>query len=169
MQITKANIQDLDIIHQLTKSCAQELISKGIFQWNEHYPSKEVLKLDIELQQLYKMSFQNEIIGIIVLSDIQDEEYKKVKWLSPTSKNVYVHRLAIHPNFQKRGFTKMLMDYAEAFAQKNNYVSVRLDTFSKNTRNQLFYEKRGYKRLENIFFPKQSEFPFYCYEKCLNV
>ena len=56
------------------------------------------------------------------------------------------------------------MDYAEDFAKKNNFISIRLDTFSKNKNNMRFYERRGYKRLEEVFFPEQSEFPFYCYE-----
>ncbi|NJX17164.1 GNAT family N-acetyltransferase, partial [Tamlana crocina] len=65
------------------------------------------------------------------------------------------------------GNGRKLMDFAEAFAKEHGYVSVRLDTFSKNERNQRFYEARGYKRLGNIYFPKQSEHPFYCYEKVL--
>jgi ribosomal protein S18 acetylase RimI-like enzyme len=59
------------------------------------------------------------------------------------------------------------MDFAEQHAIENNYTSIRLDTFSKNKRNQLFYELRGYKKLEDIYFPKQSEFPFNCYELVL--
>jgi ribosomal protein S18 acetylase RimI-like enzyme len=59
------------------------------------------------------------------------------------------------------------MSFAEEFAQKNNYASVRLDTFSVNKRNQRFYELRGYKKLGDIYFPKQSEFPFHCYELIL--
>jgi len=51
--------------------------------------------------------------------------------------------------------------------QKNNYVSIRLDTFSKNPRNIKFYEIRGYIKLGNIFLPDQSEDPFYCYEKII--
>ncbi|HET8854785.1 MAG TPA: GNAT family N-acetyltransferase, partial [Salinimicrobium sp.] len=46
--------------------------------------------------------------------------------------------------------------------------SVRLDTFSQNQRNQKFYVKRGYSRLGDIYFPKQSEFPFHCYEKIIS-
>ena len=52
---------------------------------------------------------------------------------------------------------------------ENNFVSIRLDTFSQNKRNQQFYEQRNYVKLENIYFPNQSEFPFHCYEKVLNV
>jgi len=34
----------------------------------------------------------------------------------------------------------------------------------KTSGNQKFYELRGYKKLGSIYFPKQSEHPFYCYE-----
>jgi ribosomal protein S18 acetylase RimI-like enzyme len=57
-----------------------------------------------------------------------------------------------------------MMDYAEDYSKKNNYTSARLDTFSQNKRNQKIYESRGYQKLGNIYFPKQSEHPFYCYE-----
>ena len=52
-------------------------------------------------------------------------------------------------------------------AKEKKFASVRLDTFSVNKRNLKFYESRGYQRLEGIYFPKQSEFPFYCYELIL--
>lgn len=60
-----------------------------------------------------------------------------------------------------------MMTFAESFAQKNNFESIRLDTFSQNTRNMKFYESRGYKKLDSIYFPKQSEHPFFCYELLL--
>jgi len=60
------------------------------------------------------------------------------------------------------------MDFAEALGRKNHVVSIRLDTFSANKRNQRFYEARGYQRLEDIYFPKQSDLCFYYYELILN-
>ena len=96
-----------------------------------------------------------------------DDEYIPVSWLTPNENNLYVHRLAVHPEFQGKGFAQKLMDYAENYAKTNSFASIRLDTFSKNERNQKFYEVRGYQRLENIMFPKQSKYPFYCYELVL--
>lgn len=165
--ISKATQTDLELIHQLTKSCAQYLIEQGIFQWNEYYPSKEVLLKDIELNQIWKLEVENEIAGIIVLTEIVDSEYKNVKWLTENSSNLYIHRLAVHPKFQGKGLAQQLMNFAEDFARNKNYKSVRLDTFSQNKRNQHFYKQRGYQKLENIYFPKQSEHPFYCYELVL--
>ena len=94
-----------------------------------------------------------------------DQEYIPINWITNNNDNsLYLHRLAIHPKKQGRGYAQKMMDFAEKFAINNNYTSIRLDTFSKNYRNQKFYEIRGYKRLGTIYFPKQSKFPFYCYE-----
>ena len=59
------------------------------------------------------------------------------------------------------------MDFAEQFGWENGFKSIRLDTFSQNDRNQKFYELRGYQKLGDIYFPKQSEHPFHCYELIL--
>jgi len=169
MCIEKTTYSDLEACYSITKSCAKYLIDNGIFQWNEMYPSKEILQKDIELQQLWKLTENNTIIGIVVLTKIEDVEYKSVKWLTENRSNLYVHRLAVHPTYQGKGYAQKLMSFGENYAVNNNYNSIRLDTFSKNIRNQKFYKKRGYVKLESIFFPNQSKHPFYCYEKVLNV
>ncbi len=169
MQIKKAFIKDLEQVYSITKNCANHLIKNGIIQWSSNYPSIKILKNDIVLNQLWKLEEAGKIIGIIVLTEEEDLAYASVKWLTKKGKNLYVHRLAVHPTFQAMGYGQKLMDFAEAYAKKNKYVSIRLDTFSENERNQKFYEHRGYKKLSKVYFPNQSKAPFYCYEKQLNV
>jgi ribosomal protein S18 acetylase RimI-like enzyme len=149
----------------ITFACAENMISKSIFQWNDKYPSKAAFEGDLLRKELYVLTSKEEIIGSIVLTPKMDKEYLPIKWLTPNKNNLYIHRLAIHPDFQGKRFAQKLMDFAEDFAIKKNYSSIRLDTFSKNARNQKFYELRAYKKLGSIYFPKQSEFPFYCYER----
>lgn len=165
--IRKATASDLTAIKELTEACAKGMREKGIFQWNELYPSLERLQEDITKEELFVLEENNVIEGIVVLTPCMDKEYIPVEWLTQSSNNLYVHRLATNPQEWGSGNGRKLMDFAEAFAKEQGYVSVRLDTFSKNERNQRFYETRGYKRLGNIYFPKQSEHPFYCYEKVL--
>ena len=140
------------------------MIEQNIFQWNEQYPTLEAFENDSKRNELYVLTFSEEIIGSLVISTLKDEEYNDVSWLTEDANNYYIHRLAIHPEHQRKGYAKKLMDFAEATAKENNATSVRLDTFSQNHRNQKFYEARGYQKLESIYFPKQSEHPFYCYE-----
>ncbi|WP_405209055.1 GNAT family N-acetyltransferase [Aquimarina sp. LLG6339-5] len=165
--IRKAIPSDLDPIHKLTQSCAKAMMAKEIYQWNEHYPTRSRFEKDIELQELYLLEEENLIKGIIVITELMDDEYIPIEWITENKNNIYIHRLAVHPDYWGKGYAQELMSWAEAYAKNNNYISVRLDTFSENKRNQKFYETRGYKKLGNIFFPKQSEHPFYCYELVL--
>jgi ribosomal protein S18 acetylase RimI-like enzyme len=148
----------------ITKACAKDMIMKEILQWNKDYPSRNAFENDIKRNELYVLISDDTIIGCMVLTPLMDSEYIPINWLTKNDNNLYIHRLAIHPNNQRKGFAQILMDFAEQFAIDNNYISIRLDTFSKNVRNQKFYEIRSFKRLGEIYFPKQSEFPFYCYE-----
>lgn len=162
--IQRAKLSQIEEILDITRSCAKKMIVDGIFQWNDTYPNSKVFKQDLERKELYVSISEKKIVGCVVISTQMDEEYKSVKWLTQTSEHYYIHRLAVHPDYQGKGIARSLMDYAENLGVQNNKASIRLDTFSQNHRNQKFYEARGYSRLENIYFPEQSEFPFYCYE-----
>lgn len=165
--IRKAIATDIDKLMEITKACAIYMINNNIFQWNEFYPNKNAFLNDFERDELYVLELDDTLIGCITISTFMDEEYDTISWLTENKNNIYIHRLAVHPNQQGKGYAQKLMTFSEEFAKKNNFLSVRLDTFSQNQRNQKFYEYRGYKRLGNIFFHKQSEHPFYCYELVL--
>ncbi|MGB0769668.1 MAG: GNAT family N-acetyltransferase [Flavobacteriaceae bacterium] len=161
--IRKATVLDLNSIMQITKACANHMINQQIYQWNDHYPNRNAFENDVQRGELYVYMQNNICIGCIVITTIKDVEYIPIEWLTK-NKNIYIHRLAVHPKYQGKGIAQQMMTFAENFAKINGYFSVRLDTFSQNKRNQKFYETRGYKRLGNIYFPKQSKHPFYCYE-----
>jgi len=167
MSIRQAIITDLDIVKKIAEACAIDMANYSIFQWNEKYPSRDVFKNDIETGALYVIEINKKIVGCIMLSDVKDDSYKDVKWLTKDFKNLYVHRLAVNPDYQKKGHGRRLMDFAESFAVENNFTSIRLDTFSLNHRNNKFYKSRGYTQLGDVFFPIQSDLPFHCYEKVL--
>ena len=162
--IRKATENDIGRIIEITRACAKHMISNGVFQWNEHYPNRAAFINDVDRQELYVLEIENEVIGCIVISTFMDEEYVPVKWLTPNKNNIYIHRLAVYPQCQGQGYAQALMHFAENFARVHKYNSIRLDTFSKNSRNQKFYELRGYQKLDDIYFPKQSNYPFHCYE-----
>lgn len=165
--IRKGTYTDIDKILEVTKLCAMHLINQNIYQWNEHYPNKEAFIEDVNRNELYVVEMHSNIVGCITISTLMDPFYEPLKWLTPHQDNLYIHRLAINPSEQGNGYAQQLMAFAETYGRDHNYNSVRLDTFSQNFRNLKFYEQRGYKRLESVYFPKQSEFPFYCYELIL--
>ncbi|MCK0158798.1 GNAT family N-acetyltransferase [Cellulophaga sp. F20128] len=165
--IRPAKILEINDIHSITKACAAFMIKKGVFQWNELYPSKEAFVYDIVRNELYVLEIAGSVVGTIVISTHMDSEYEAVEWLTQSENNAYIHRLSVHPEHQGKGYAQKLMTFAENYAKEKGFVSIRLDTFSQNKRNQRFYELRGYKKLGDIFFPKQSDHPFHCYELVL--
>ncbi|RPG28621.1 MAG: GNAT family N-acetyltransferase [Muricauda sp. TMED12] len=165
--IRRAKISEIPDILTITRACAKKMEENGIFQWNEHYPSKEAFIKDIEREELFVIEENITVQGTIVISTLMDDEYKPITWLTQNGNSTYIHRLSVHPNVQGKGFAQQMMDFAEAYSRENGFVSVRLDTFSQNKRNQRFYEQRGYQKLGDIFFPKQSDHPFHCYELVL--
>ena len=165
--IRLANTSDIESVLDITEACALHMIDNGIFQWNKYYPDKPSFIRDVENKELFIYCKNEKVLACISICNEMDSVYELVHWKTINKNNLYIHRLAVHPNFQKMGFGRSMMDFAENYAATNGYVSVRLDTFSENKRNLKFYEARGYHRLDEIYFPKQSEFPFYCYELVL--
>jgi len=165
--IRKAVSQDIPRIKKITEACAQHMIAQGVFQWNENYPDLAVLTKDVKEGTVYVVEAQEKIIGCVMFSMVMDNFYKDIAWLTPNAKQLYVHRLAVHPEEQGKGIARSLMDFGEQLARENECLSVRLDTFSKNPRNNRFYQARKYQRVGEVFFAQKSPHPFYCYEKVL--
>ncbi|MAK01839.1 MAG: GNAT family N-acetyltransferase [Rickettsiales bacterium] len=162
--IRLAQKNDLNRILQITSLCAREMRSRNIFQWNEHYPNIESFREDINNDELYVFCVKNKVLGCISICTFMDEVYKQVSWKTIGNNSIYIHRLAVDPKFQKKGIGNKLMDFAEKKSKLAGIQSVRLDTFSQNKVNQKFYESRGYIKLDDVYFPMQSEHPFHCYE-----
>ncbi len=165
--IRAAKQEDLPYILNITQACARDMISKNIFQWNEQYPNLAAFQKDLDRGELYVLEGQKNILGAVVVSDFMDTVYEPIQWKTPTGKNIYIHRLCVHPEHQGKGLAQNLMDFAEAKAQQEGYLSVRLDTYSLNKRNVNFYTKRGYAQLGDVYFPVKSKAPFHCFELVL--
>ena len=166
--IRKALVQDIPRIKKITEACAQHMIDQGIYQWNKNYPSLEVLTKDVKANNVYVYLVEQKIVGTVMFSMEMDDFYREIDWLTQDAKQLYVHRLAVHPAYQGQGIARGLMDFGEALAKEKECLSVRLDTFSKNPRNNRFYQARQYQQVGQVFFSQKSEHPFYCYEKLLN-
>ena len=166
MSIERADISDLEKIFAIYQRCKSKLDAEGIRQWYEQYPNPTVLQEDIHSGELFKYVFDNKIVAAVVLTEKQEKEYETVKWQEVRKKVLVVKRLAVDPNFQGRGIAGELMVFAENFAVKNGYASIRLDAYSGNKVVLDFYKNRGYQEAGEVFFPGRN-LPFKCFEKKL--
>lgn len=152
----------------LTTACAQHLCRQGIEQWNENYPSLAVLTRDLEAGNAYVYLQEGQLVGTVMFSQEKDPLYDPIQWSTHDNGAYYVHRLAVHPDYQGQGIAKALMDFVENEIKRLGGSAIRLDTFSQNPRNIKFYKARGYTQLGDIYFEHKSPYPFHCFEKVMH-
>ena len=163
-QIRLAKEEDHDAIAQLFRRCSLAMRSEGIMQWSEDYPKPTELSNDISNNSLWIYLLNQSVAGTITINGIEHPEYKKVNWIH--SNFQVVHRLAVHPEYQKQGIARELMQFAEEHCANSGYASIRLDAFTKNPVNINFYSKLNYDQVGMIYFKYHTE-PFACFEKLL--
>lgn len=166
MEIAKVAVYDLEGMTKLFESAVNHLRKEGIYQWDGQYPNKDTVRSDIELGCLYGIIEEFNYIGAIAINEQQESEYSALSWDDVNGKSLCIHRLVVHPNNHGQGVGKRLLQFAEKMAADNGYSSIRLDAYSGNSIALHLYERNGYKKRGEVFFPRR-ELPFICYEKLL--
>ncbi len=144
--------------------CIQHMRARGINQWDEIYPNLQVVEDDARSGSLFLVRQDGQCIAAVGLNDVQPDEYRMLPWRCETGRALVIHRLCVHPNWQQRRTGRLLMDFAEAFAKEHGFSCIRLDAYTGNPQALGLYERRGYHRIGQAYFPRR-ELPFYCFER----
>lgn len=158
--------ENIQAAYNILDSCRDHMNLHGIPQWNEHYPKLHNVQNDVQKKEAYGYFSDGTLSGIIVLNEYQDPEYLDIEWRFPNEKVGVIHRLAVHPDFQGQGIAGKLMRFAEEQFSKLGYESIRLDAFTQNPTALNLYDKLGYEKRGQVYFPYRTV-PFWCYEKKL--
>jgi len=164
MEFRKATPSDYTNIIQIYKSAILHLDEIGIHQWDEAYPSIDLLKEDIQAQQMYIGLIDNTIACAFTLNPNYEEEYTLGNWQYPSLPFLVLHRFCVDPIFQNKGIGAQAMKFMEDTLKAENFQSFRLDAFSKNPFSLRLYEKFGFAKVGEVHFSKGL---FYLFEKKL--
>ncbi len=168
VSIELAERRDADAVVRLLSDCRDQLLGQGIHQWDEEYPSIDYVVSDVAQGSLRKLVLSGRIVAVISFDEIQEPEYSTVRWRFTEPPILVIHRLAVSPSFQGRGYARMLVDHVEQSARDLQFNSIRIDTYSGNTRVLDFYQRRGYERAGEVYFPRR-ELPFVCMERAVTI
>ncbi len=167
MNISSASPADIDTVMDLIRKAVKAMNDSGLHQWNDEYPNREIITEDIAAKNLYKyINDEKTIAGIIVLNEQYFPDYDNLTWEINDPEILVVHRLCIHPEYQKQGIARKLMLFAEDLAVKNHYKSIRLDTSVLNKAALSLYDGMGYRRVGIVHFRAGD---FQCFEKVLKT
>ncbi len=160
IHIQSAAPGDAPAVFRLLCACRDDLAGRGIRLWGEVYEQT----VAASLSDTYVAKKGSSLVATITLDEQPDVEYEQVKWLTlPDQKSLCVHRLAVHPDFQRCGLGRWMMLFAEHLARSQGLASIRLDVYSGNPSALAFYDNLGYPRLVSPFPGK----PLVFFEKVL--
>lgn len=164
ISIRQAVAKDLDDIMAVYNSCVCGMIALGIDQWDDTYPSREVIQKDLEIGDYYVGHLNNEIVSGIKIDRIQDQSYLSINWEDKSNNFMVVHRLCAKESVWHKGVGKQMMKFAEQLAKKSGCTSMRLDTYINNPKAIDFYKRIGYKQLGHIKLKPHKDV-YFCFEK----
>lgn len=145
MKYSKATINQLDEIFKVYSEAIIAMEKDNIHQWDEIYPSRDIISEDISRNLMYTGEIDGKIAVCFVLSEECDEEYKNGRWQWPDAEFMVIHRLCVSPSFQNQGIAAKTLEYIENLCKSEGYETIRLDCFTANPYSRKLYDRAGYK------------------------
>lgn len=140
MNLRKARHDDVKEMMEIVKQAQSDLKQMNVNQWQNGYPNEDVLHKDIELDKAYVMTFENQVIGLMVISINDEITYDPLKtWIKDNY--LVIHRFAVRKELQRTGVASKMIAEASLIAKHHQLDSLRIDTHEKNVRMRRFLEK----------------------------
>jgi ribosomal protein S18 acetylase RimI-like enzyme len=166
MTIRPATLKDVDAILQLIAEVVPLMNASGNFQWDSHYPNRQVFEKDIALKQLWAADIDGQLAGIAAITTSQQAEYANVG-MDVTQTAIVTHRLAVSIHHRGLRIAETLLLQAEKVAAERGINILRIDTNSNNKATRRLFPKLGYEFMGETGFQFRPNLRFYCYEKML--
>jgi GNAT superfamily N-acetyltransferase len=143
---TKADIASLMPIFDEARGTIAAL---GINQWQNGYPSEEVIFADIEKDQSYLCELDGKVRGTFAMLENGEPTYDKIydgHWQTGDDSRDYIaiHRVAISVSSRGSGLSGKIIGYAADFAKEKGRKSLRIDTHRGNVVMRRMLEKNGF-------------------------
>lgn len=161
----------MDALLSLFDEARATIAALGINQWQNGYPSREVVARDIERGESYVYTEDGEIVASFAMLRDIEPTYEKIYdgvWLTgDTNHYVAVHRFAIALSKRGRGIASRIFDFVEGYATDAGKPSIRIDTHEGNVVMRRMLQKNGFLHCGTIFL--ESGDARVAYEKRLDA
>ena len=141
----KAVPDDLPGMLTLVGQAQAYIATLGIDQWQDGYPSEDILAEDIRLGHIYVYDDDGSIASISVLTEQPEPVYDTLEgeWQSGEP-YLTIHRMALDDAHRHSGLATKILEQAVAMAKSMNLSAVRADTHRGNAVMRRFLEKSGF-------------------------
>lgn len=165
-RILPAHAEDLNTLFPIYQTAVRTIGALGIDQWQNGYPTREILLSDVENGELFRIEIDGQTAGGFALLLHRDPTYDQIEGAWKTGdRGAYaaVHRVTVDPAFRGRDIPRAIYAFAEERARACLLCSLRIDTHEGNVVMRRSLEKCGFLHVGVIHLPDGS--PRVAYEK----
>ncbi|MBR8836106.1 MAG: GNAT family N-acetyltransferase [Stigonema ocellatum SAG 48.90 = DSM 106950] len=171
--IRRVNVSDVPPLHNIWLTCGRDLKNRfGLSHWMPPtYPLEQMLKDAME-QEVYALTVGENLVGTFTLEmtatvPLSYIKYGNILWQIWDVPAVYVHKLAILPDWQGLGLGTWCMGAIEKLAAHGGYHAVRLDGVKTHPKLLSFYKTRGYQEVGELIYNSDVWVDAIVFEKVL--
>ncbi|NHM15608.1 GNAT family N-acetyltransferase [Eggerthellaceae bacterium zg-887] len=152
MEFRQSRLDDIDDINAVFADGRASLRALGIDQWQNSYPTPEIVRGDIEQGHGFvAVDEDGSIVGIASALFIGEKIYDDLDgpgWLTDSLSHepryCTIHRVAVSAQATGKGVGRFMIESIEALARENGSESVRVDTHRGNAPMRNLLLKCGY-------------------------
>lgn len=158
--IRLANKHDVDKIMVVINDAKELFKNDGSDQWQDkdNYPNEQTISSDIEKEQMYVYTVNEEIVGCVALSSDMEDAYVNIhdgKWLSDGPYTV-IHRIAIRKDMYRKNIAFELIEYCKVKTKELGINSIKVDTKKENIRMISLLKKCGFIQTGIIYLLREG-------------
>lgn len=165
LSLRLANTEEISLAMDLLNQAKAYLLSYGNTQWDETYPTRDLLEQDIANDVGYLILDDETPIGYFCGDFDGDPCYEELegKWLTDRP-YIVVHRLGLGDTGRGRGLAPDIFRLIEELALSHGIRSFRIDTDRRNLTMQHLLSKCGFTFCGYVLFAGDKKL---AYEKLL--
>ncbi len=142
-------------IHSAGPEHLPEIIALAGIVWRAHYPGIiSPDQIDYMLGRIYDVAVMRRELdsGIVYDRLLVDDELRAFSSYGATSApgEMKVHKLYVHPNFQRRGLGSRLLAHAQIAARQRGFTTMLLAVNKRNEKAIAAYLKNGFTIRESV-------------------
>lgn len=168
--VEKATTTDFNDIFSVLNKAKQKLMDSGSPQWSDDdAPTEQSIHDALAEEKMYVLKINNNIIGSAILTDEDEPAYDNIKygnWENLNKKYYSIHRFAIDPSENGKGYAKLFFKLLTMIAKEEGASDIRVDTHPVNKAMQNVILSSGYNFRGIVHLPIQNG-ERYAYEKTL--
>ena len=146
LHFRKGRAEDLTAIMGLVADAQKWFAGQGIDQWQDGYPTQDIILSDISYNNNYIVELNGVISATFVASFDGEPTYSEIKgkgWLNESPYAV-VHRIAVADECRRKGIAKEILHYTEELCAERGIKDIRIDTHRDNVAMRSLLKKMGY-------------------------